>query len=628
MKFQHDHARKRRLTHRTALLLAAALSGLLPIAQTSVSSAATNPTLKPITLTAPMAGHQLKPFRSAWLPDFTIKTDASVNVFTDKFVVSVVLTKAPDGTTFSMGKAGNASLLFGYSDWLKVEKIAFVATIREARRMLETMKINAGNPGEIRMTVSITVDESSYVYDPIQSRYYQYVASPGITWTAALAEAATRTFRGRPGHLAVPSTEAENEFLSRNIEGATNVWIAATDKDNEGEFKWAAGDETGTTFWKARCSSATPGSADSCSGANNLVITPASGNSRAYSEYKSDVRGNLEVNRFSAWANNEPNNWMFTTDVDEEDYVATNWQGSFGEWNDLPNSTRNIGGYIVEYPNAPKKPFEGVVAATARFNIVEEKTPYNPQSMTVRQTAPGTYTVTWKAPSAFSNIRTAASSRRNFQNYAVMTENAHEAGCVVTSSTRNLRCTFRGISGTTRPVFRVVANYKRNPFSNLSIGQTTFGIGRLGKTPTYPSYLSFGVKVGQRIAIQKIVVEATGLRAGSQWTVKDINTGATVMSGTTNAQGAIERTTGPFLPAAMRERDFNKSRSSQNLQLNLSFNHVDSNGRSVSVPYTLVSTYGLARIIHGVSTAYDYSYQRKAGFLPAEILTATYPLNQ
>lgn len=129
--------------------------------------------------------------------------------------------------------------------------------------------------------------------------YYEFVPE-GITWTGALAAAATRTFDPGTGilqgYLATVTSVGENAFLGTLGGGG---WLGGTDQVTEGVWVWAAGPELGVVFWNGGPGGSTP--------------------------------------NFASWNGGEPNN------AGNEDYLDR--QG--GAWNDLPNVF--LSGYFVEY---------------------------------------------------------------------------------------------------------------------------------------------------------------------------------------------------------------------------------------------------------------------------------------
>jgi hypothetical protein len=129
---------------------------------------------------------------------------------------------------------------------------------------------------------------------------------------AALAAATTYSWNGQTGHLVTVTSLAENNFIysafvgprfatpGANVEQAT-PWLALSDRETEGLWKWMAGPEAGT------------------------------------------------VASFTNWNNGEPNN------LGNEDYTVLHWQNrglGTGRWYDY--GALGYGGqtFVVEFENA------------------------------------------------------------------------------------------------------------------------------------------------------------------------------------------------------------------------------------------------------------------------------------
>lgn len=145
-------------------------------------------------------------------------------------------------------------------------------------------------------------------YNSANGHYYQWVHHGGISWRDAFRQAAQSRFAGAAGHLATLNSQQENDFVNRHFHGGDSYWIAASDHDQEGTWKWVAGEEAGETFYVV---------GETCCD---------------------------EI--FSAWAEGEPNNQK------DEDYAAARWMGS-PNWNDLSGSNGAARGYLIEYPALP-----------------------------------------------------------------------------------------------------------------------------------------------------------------------------------------------------------------------------------------------------------------------------------
>jgi len=172
---------------------------------------------------------------------------------------------------------------------------------------------NSPNPSGTR-TFSITVGQANYL--PSNGHYYQFIPSQGITWTSAKTLAGNSTYYGLQGYLA--TITAMDEAVLAGEQASGTGWIAGTDEETEGVWKWAAGPETGQVFWNGGPNGSTP--------------------------------------NFAFWNNSEPN------DANNEDYahITAPGVGIRGSWNDLPVGGSNGDyipkGYVVEYGGTPGDP--------------------------------------------------------------------------------------------------------------------------------------------------------------------------------------------------------------------------------------------------------------------------------
>ncbi len=138
--------------------------------------------------------------------------------------------------------------------------------------------------------------------NPDNGHFYEFVNAGSISWTAARDAAATHKYFGLQGYLVTVTSAAESSFVSSKLQG--EGWLGASDAAVEGEWRWVTGPEAGQQFWQ---------------GLGN---------------------GSPVAGRYNNWNDIEPNN------SGDEDY------GQFllnGKWNDLPNNSSSISGYVVEY---------------------------------------------------------------------------------------------------------------------------------------------------------------------------------------------------------------------------------------------------------------------------------------
>jgi len=118
------------------------------------------------------------------------------------------------------------------------------------------------------------------------------------TYDMASASAASMEYQGRQGHLVTITSQAEHDFVNNMIAvNQTRYWLAMSDTQEEGTFRWIEGPEAG--------------------------------------QIVDDI--------FEAWAAGEPN------DLGGEDFAIGWWNGA-GEWNDLDPDGRWA--YVVEFSGA------------------------------------------------------------------------------------------------------------------------------------------------------------------------------------------------------------------------------------------------------------------------------------
>ncbi|MCB1289501.1 MAG: hypothetical protein KDB47_17800, partial [Mycobacterium sp.] len=228
-------------------------------------------------------------------------------------LVSVSIPNPPDGTTFRFGSYAGLTPSYGFDFTGEKTTLNFTGTQADINAALATMLVSTGSvQGAFDFDVTSSLNVSNTYYNPINNSYYQYVASRNITWTNALAQAATKTLNGATGYLVTITTDSENQFIMFYV-NASDIWIGASDAGNEGVWTWRNGPEAGTQFWQGG--------------------TPAQGGYATEPYY------------YAAWAPNQPDNAGRA-----EHYGSTNFRGTLGAWNDLPlNGANLISGYLVEY---------------------------------------------------------------------------------------------------------------------------------------------------------------------------------------------------------------------------------------------------------------------------------------
>ncbi len=204
------------------------------------------------------------------------------------------------------------------------------ATYLEFEAAILTTEFSSSNANPVgSRQFSITVGEPNYL--PETQHYYEFVSDPGISWTAAEAAAASRTYFGLQGYLVTLTSQVEADFAGQQASGFG--WIGATDLAVEGEWRWVTGPEAGTLFWQGL--------------ANGTEIT------------------------YANWNGGEPNN----VGGGGEDYAhiaaASVIRGGapIGAWNDLPNGGGGGAyasqGYVVEYGGMVGDPVLNITTTTS-----------------------------------------------------------------------------------------------------------------------------------------------------------------------------------------------------------------------------------------------------------------------
>jgi len=146
--------------------------------------------------------------------------------------------------------------------------------------------------------------------------YYEYVPTR-LNWSAALAEANSRSYLNLPGYLATVTSADENAFVSSLLANAEwGAWLAGSDAAVEGEWRWVAGPEAQQIFWQG------------------------------------DQHGAPVAGAYNNWATNEPNNLNTENSLAIWGPNGANGATSWSQWNDFQGSDTQ--GYIVEYSAIPE----------------------------------------------------------------------------------------------------------------------------------------------------------------------------------------------------------------------------------------------------------------------------------
>lgn len=206
----------------------------------------------------------------------------------------------------------------------------FSGTVANINAALATLTYTRASTGSDTLEISLVPPGEAFSVD--NGHLYKFIESDS-TWDQALVAATQQTLYGVTGYLATITSADENAFISGRLTG--DGWIGASDSATEGDWKWMAGPEAGTSFWLG-----TDG-------------------------------GSAVGGRYSNWSGGEPNQ---SGDEDcAQTYVAS------GSWNDLPCDV-TLSGYVVEFGtdgNLPAVVARNISVTTADVPAVLSLVPAN-----------------------------------------------------------------------------------------------------------------------------------------------------------------------------------------------------------------------------------------------------------
>lgn len=413
------HSRAKRLM--ALFVLASATCALIGTSQQVLASAEYVSIANVIRLPSNTAN---QPAFNLTIPDFSPS---------DVLVVGVWLVDPPADTTFRIASTSGLTPAYGYSFSNQLQTITFTGTKSAVNTALATLQVSTGLiGGPLTLRLSASINHSNTYFNPMNDHFYQYVPSPNITWVNARVSALTRTLNGTSGYLVTITSAEENDFIANHV-NAQNIWIGASDSANEGNWIWSDGPEAGINFWQGGAQGSSP-----------------SGTSW-----------------FSHWAINQPDD-----NSGNEDFAATNWRGTLGEWNDLAaNGASLISGYLTE--------FESGIGGYSDFysDEVAAVVGYPPRNVNV-QVGAEEVTVSWDAPEDVTTT-----------NYLV-TASPDGATCTVTgSSLTGNTCTVTGLVAGTAYTFTVTAFYAGGSTASISPSAipTAPSTSTLSPTTTLPT---------------------------------------------------------------------------------------------------------------------------------------------
>lgn len=177
-----------------------------------------------------------------------------------------------------------------------------------------TYRDTSASPTTTPRSVLFSVGTS--LANPANGHFYEFVGSPGISWTNAKNAAAARTLYGLQGYLATITSAAENAFVTSKLQG--RGWIGGSDAAIAHHWHWVTGPEG--------------------------LQTGSDGGAGLYF-YNQDSHTAISGS-YTNWAGGEPNDFFGFQSENSAHFYAD------GSWNDFPDSS-GVDGYVVEYGGMP-----------------------------------------------------------------------------------------------------------------------------------------------------------------------------------------------------------------------------------------------------------------------------------
>lgn len=127
--------------------------------------------------------------------------------------------------------------------WTGHHTLSFEGALADVNAALASLEVE--DDGQ-----TITIEaHPAYVYaSPVNGHSYQLISTKK-NWSAASADAQSRTIGGQSGYLATITSLAELNEIKRLLDWSDHVWLGGSDKGNEGEWFWITGPESGQQFF-------------------------------------------------------------------------------------------------------------------------------------------------------------------------------------------------------------------------------------------------------------------------------------------------------------------------------------------------------------------------------------------
>jgi hypothetical protein len=253
-------------------------------------------------------------------PNFTV--DYSGTITGGKVYIDFNFDSATDSLSFTNGYGITGS----YNASSGVLSLSGAASAADYQAFIRNIKFNStATSGSRKIVVILTTGAGDVYYYSGTGHYYEYVAAKNIRWTEAKDAAEARSYRGLTGYLATITSAGENDFVAGKCEG--NGWLGGSDAGHDKQWYWVTGPEAGSKFCQQK-------------------------------SYPPGVGVEYTV---GGWYQNfddgEPND--YPSGRNEENYLH---MYPNGKWNDYPDYTDKIFGYLVEYGTEYHTPEESSIA--------------------------------------------------------------------------------------------------------------------------------------------------------------------------------------------------------------------------------------------------------------------------
>ena len=262
-------------------------------------------------------------------PEISIE-NIVINDISEGLKISVLNYKVGEDTLV-FDKVSNLVYSWKINGSLEITGVGTAADYQEAVRKVYYKNRSSARVLENRTFIVSLLDVD---YFPKTGHFYRYIKNLNISWKDARAASDTMIYYGLQGYLATVISEEENNFIWTKVDGIG--WIGASDEEMEGEWKWVTGPETGQQFWQG------------------------------------DASGYSVNNRYSNWAEGEPNN---AYGGQQFAHYNQHPEKAPKSWNDMKNDGSGSDpqyytpqGFVIEFGGMPGDP-EVNLSATIEMRV-------------------------------------------------------------------------------------------------------------------------------------------------------------------------------------------------------------------------------------------------------------------